>query len=380
VSPVASPAVAAWGCRLIPLFEQYPGLRGKVPHMSFCDLPTPVGKLGAAGQALGVELYVKRDDLSGEVYGGNKPRRLEFELANAHQRGARSVITFGYAGSNHALATAVYAQRAGLGCILVLLEQPNAQYVRDNLAAHSTFGAELYHCPDVKRAYARAIFEIARHTLAERRPPYLIEQGGSSPLGTVGYVNAALELKQQIDQGLLPEPRRIYIPWGSMGSAVGLAIGLKAVGLRSVVVGVDIVGPRWASPAMAARLYKRTNRLLTKADPSFPELRLENGDIVIDYRFLGAGYAHFTEAGMEAIDFLRRHEGLRLDGSYSGKTFAALMADARAGTLGAEPVLYWDTYSSRPLPRLAGDDYSALPGAFHRYFEQPVQALDVVTA
>ena len=361
---------------MIPLFARYPGLRGKVPHLELCELPTPVGKLESAGAALNVDLYVKRDDLCGEVYGGNKPRRLEFELANARRRGARSVITFGYAGSNHALATAVYARRAGLGCIRVLLEQVNAHYVRENLAAHPTFGAELYHCPDVKRAVARAVFEIVRHTITERRPPYLIEQGGSSPLGTVGYVNAALELKEQIDQGLLPEPSRVYIPWGSMGSAVGLALGFKAAGLRSKVVTVDIVGPRWAGPAKAATLYKKTNRILHRADPSFPELRLANGDIVIDYRFLGPGYAHFTEAGMEAIEFLRQHEGLRLDGSYSGKTFAALMADARAGSLGSDPILYWDTYNSRPLPKLPNDDHAVLPPAFRRYFEQDVQPLD----
>jgi D-cysteine desulfhydrase len=321
-------------------------------------------------------LYVKRDDLAGAVYGGNKPRRLEFELANALRRGAKSVITFGYAGSNHALATAVYARRAGLGCILVLLEQPNAHYVRENLAAHPAFGAELYHVPNAELAVPRAVYEIARHTLTERRPPYLIEQGGSSPLGTVGYVNAALELKEQIDQGLLPEPSRIYVPWGSMGSAVGLAIGLKAAGLRSRVVAVDIVGPRWASPSKAAQLFKKTNRLLRNIDRTFPELRLQNGDIVIDYRFLGEGYAYFTREGVEAIDFLRQREGLRLDGSYSGKTFAALMADARAGQLGTAPVLFWDTYNSRPLPELPSDGYAVLPPAFQRYFERDVQPLD----
>ena len=361
---------------MIPLFERYPSLQGKVPHLALCDLPTPVGKLAGAGAALNVDLYVKRDDVCGGTYGGNKPRRLEFELANARQRGAKSVITFGYAGSNHALATAVYAQRAGLGCILVLLEQPNAHYVRENLAAHPTFGAELHHCPNVKMAVARALAAMARHTLKHGQLPYLIEQGGSSPLGTVGYVNAALELKQQIDEGQLPEPARIYVPWGSMGTAVGLAIGLKAAGLRSRVIGVDIVGPRWASPAKAARLFKRTNRLLADRDPAFPRLRLKNGDIVIDYGYLGEGYAHFTEAGMEAVDFLRRHEGLRLDGSYSGKTFAALMADAKAGRLGSEPVLFWDTYNSRPLPALSGDGYAVLPSGFHCYFERDVQPLD----
>jgi 1-aminocyclopropane-1-carboxylate deaminase/D-cysteine desulfhydrase-like pyridoxal-dependent ACC family enzyme len=361
---------------MIPLFEQYPAMRGRLPHLELCDLPTPVQRLERAGSALKIDLWVKRDDLSGTVYGGNKPRRLEFELAKARERGCKSVITFGYAGSNHALATAVYARQANLGCILVLLEQPNARYVRDNLAAHLSFGAELYHCPSVTAAVARALFELGRHTLVEGRPPHRIEQGGSSPLGTVGYVNAALELKLQIDQGLLPEPSRIYVPWGSMGSAVGLAIGLKAAGLRSTVVTVDIVGPRWASPAAGAKLFRKTNRLLRTADPSFPELELRNGDIVIDYRFLGQGYAWFTEAGIEAIDFLGRTEGIRLDGSYSGKTFAALMADARAGTLGSEPVLYWDTYNSRPLPGLPSFGYRALPEGFHRYFEQDLQPLD----
>jgi 1-aminocyclopropane-1-carboxylate deaminase/D-cysteine desulfhydrase-like pyridoxal-dependent ACC family enzyme len=364
---------------MIPLFEAYQALQGKLPHVALCDLPTPVEKLEAAGKALNTTLYIKRDDICGQLYGGNKPRRLEFLLARAQAWGVKEVLTFGYAGSNHALATALYARRLGLGSILMLLEQPNANYVRKNLAASHSAGAELHHYPNVKGASVGTILQMVRHTLTRGRFPYAITAGGSSPRGTIGYVNAALELKRQIDAGLLPEPQRIYVPFGSMGTAVGLVLGLKVAGLRSQVVGIDVVGERWASASKAVSLYDRTNALLNSLTPSFPRLPLLDGDLVLKAGFLGDGYAHFTKAGMEAVEFLSRRENTQLDGTYSGKTFAALMADAQAGELTESRVLFWNTYNSRPLPGLPGGDYRVLPPAFHRYFERDVQALEAVS-
>ena len=131
-----------------PLFARYPGMYGVLPHVSLGTLPTPVERLQTLEQVLGVSdtrLYVKRDDLSGRPYGGNKVRKLEFLLARAAQQGYKEVLTFGGAGSNHALATGLYARQMGLQSISMLIPQPNAQGVRTNLLMSLHAGIELHH-------------------------------------------------------------------------------------------------------------------------------------------------------------------------------------------------------------------------------------------
>ena len=119
------------------LFERYPRLRKKLPHAVLAELPTPVARLEKLGAKLGASrLYVKRDDLTARPYGGNKIRKLEFILGQALGERARSVMTFGVDGSNHVVATALYARKMGLECIGMLCPQTNAGYVRKNLLAH----------------------------------------------------------------------------------------------------------------------------------------------------------------------------------------------------------------------------------------------------
>ncbi|MFC2000465.1 pyridoxal-phosphate dependent enzyme, partial [Chloroflexota bacterium] len=112
---------------MITLFEQYPLLQEKLPYMSLGEFPTPVHKLDGLGRELGIgQLYVKRDDLSGQAYGGNKIRKLEFLLGDALRANADEVVVFGGIGSNHAVATAIYVKQLGLRSISMLVPQPNA--------------------------------------------------------------------------------------------------------------------------------------------------------------------------------------------------------------------------------------------------------------
>jgi len=119
---------------MIPLFKQYPSLKEKLPYAQLGEFPTPILRLNQLGKEVGAEqLYIKNDGVSGLDYGGNKIRKLEFIMGEALRKNAKAVLTFGFAGSNHALATAVYAHKLGLQCISILLAQPNAQYLRKNL-------------------------------------------------------------------------------------------------------------------------------------------------------------------------------------------------------------------------------------------------------
>jgi 1-aminocyclopropane-1-carboxylate deaminase/D-cysteine desulfhydrase-like pyridoxal-dependent ACC family enzyme len=363
---------------MIPLFEQYHALREKLPYVSLGDFPTPVEKLDRLGRDIGLDqFYIKRDDLSSKVYGGNKVRKLEFLLGDALRARAKEVLTFGYAGSNHALATAVYAREVGLRSISMLMPQPNAHYVRRNLLLSHYCEAELHLHRNMPLLYAATFCQLARHRLKTGRFPQIVPPGGSSPLGTAGYVNAALELGHQIAAGQLPEPDRIYVAMGTMGTVVGLMLGLRAAGLKSEVIPVVIVPKRIAGASKAVTLFMETNSLLHSLDPLFPMFPIAESDIVARVGFLGDGYAHFTAEGMEAVRRMKIAEGIKLEGTYTGKTLAALIAEVEEEDLRDKVVLFWNTYNSRDFSELVDTiDYRELPRCFFRYFEEEVQALD----
>jgi len=363
---------------VLPLFARYPALEGQLPRLRLGCLPTPVGRLPDwGGDAAPASLHLKRDDLSGTVYGGNKVRKLEFLLAAALARGVQEVLTVGFAGSNHSLATALYARQVGLHCAALLLPQANAHYVRRNLLASHRCGAELHACRTELGLLLAAGLRLVRGRLGGGSTPVYVPAGGSCPLGMVGYVNAAFELQEQIQAGALPEPDLVYVALGSMGTAAGLMLGLRAAGLKSRVVPVRVIGKRLARPAGMLRLLRRTVALLCRLDPAFPRLEFTAADVASRDDCLGSGYARFTPAGVQAAERLRREAGIVLNGAYTAKAFAVLFGDLQRQCLRGQHVLFWNTYNSRDLSGItAGVDYHDLPCGFHRYFEEDVQPLD----
>jgi len=352
-----------------PLFEAYPGLAARLPRLALGLFPTPVARLERAGELLGApELFVKRDDLSSPVYGGNKVRKLELLLAQALRQGKRSVVTAGAAGSNHVLATLLHARRLGLPGEALLLDQPPAAYVRRNLLLDLETGARLVHVPSAALLPPYIAWSMRGRFLGGLDRPFFITLGGSNPLSCIGYVNAAFELKEQVEAGLLPEPDFLFVALGTLGTASGLELGLRLAGMRTRVVGVAVVG-RWACNARRwAGMIQRTACLLHGLDPSVPLIKVEPGELEVVHEMLGAGYAHFTEEGMEAVRLMREAEGIELDGTYTGKTFAGLARMVRETGLQGKRLLYWHTLNSVKLqPRKA--DHRLLPAPFHRYFD-----------
>jgi D-cysteine desulfhydrase len=370
---------------VIPLFEQYPLLQDRLAYVPLGAFPTPVQKLERLGTELGVgQLYIKRDDLSGRVYGGNKPRKLEFILGNALRSKAREVITFGGAGSNHALATAIYARQVGLKSVSMLMPQPNAQYVRRNLLMSHYCGAELHLCGaglesarNMPLVHAATTYQVWRHRLQEGKLPHLISPGGSSPVGVTGFVNAALELRKQITSGEMPQPDYIYVACGSMGTAAGLTLGLRVAKLGGRVISVAVLSEKFTNTRVMIKLIDKTNALLCSLDASFPRFDFSETDIDIRHDYSGKRYALFTDEGMEAVSLMRECEGIKLDGTYTGKALAALKHDAKSGNLRGKAVLFWNTLNSRDFSdAISHLDYHDLPRRFHRYFEEEVQPLD----
>ncbi len=368
--------------RMIPLFKQYPALKEKLPYIALGEFPTPVQKLQRLGMELGVDnLYIKRDDLSGRLYGGNKPRKLEFTLGDVLRSGAKEVITFGGAGSNHALATAIYARQMGLKNISMLVPQPNAHYVRYNLLKSYHCGAELHLCSKIRFAMPFAappvLYQFLLHGLKRGRLPKVIPMGESSRLGAVGYVNAAFELKGQILRKEIPEPDYIYVASGSMGTAAGLILGLRAINSKTRVIAVRVNSDNFVNVKGMIKLMNKTNSLLSSLDPSFPRLEFSEQDVDIRHGFFGKQYALFTKDGMEAVADMERYGVIKLEGTYTGKAFAALIDDGKKSSLRDKVLLFWNTYNSLDFSEaIATIDYHQLPGCFHRYFEEEVQPLE----
>jgi D-cysteine desulfhydrase len=334
---------------MLPLFRFFPGLGLRLPHLPLGDFPTPVEPLAGSGARLcRSDLCCKCDNVSGAPYGGNKVRKLEFILADAKAKNAVRVITSGAAGSNHALATALYAKRCGLAATLILFDQPPSAEVSENLLMDAQAGAEMIYRERYDE-YARTVAELVKHYNKEEGvDPCVIAPGGSSPVGALGFVNAGLELKEQIDSGELPEPGAVFVPLGTMGTAAGLLLGLRAAGLATRLVGVRVTPASLADPEKFRLLYCTTNELLGTLDPAFPDLRDATGEFSFCDDQFEPGYGLASEAVNDAVALIRQDDGITLDHTYTGKAFAALLAEAASGARG--PLLFWNTKNSQPFP------------------------------
>lgn len=363
---------------MIPLFQRYPLLGHKLPYVSLCELPTPVHRLEGLGDDLGMDhLYIKRDDLTGRVYGGNKIRKLEFILGEALRSGTKEVLTIGRPGYKHPLSTAIYAPQVGLKSISMMMPQTDGPHVRRNLLMSHHCGAELHQHRNMQLLILGTIYQLLRHRLISGSLPRFIRGSRSCPPGTIGYVNAAFELKEQIIDGEIPEPDCVYIALGSMGTAVGLMLGLKAANLGSRVISVRAADERTANPRKMVGLFDKTTRFLHSLDAAFPKLELSENDIDVRHGFYGRENGLFTQRGMEARKHMEKSEEIELDEVYTGRAFACLTGDAEKGYLRDKVVLFWNTYDSRDFSdAIATVDYRYLPRCFHHYFEEDVQPLD----
>jgi D-cysteine desulfhydrase len=267
----------------------------------------------------------------------------------------------------------VYAHKAGLSASLLLFPQLNAQSVRENLLMDLHVGADVHFCEEHAQLQERIDALVAYYTDQDGAEPMFIPGGGSAPLGAVGYVNAALELSEQVKNGELPCPARIYVALGTMGTAAGLVLGLKVAGLATDVVGVRVVPTFVGSESRLSLLIDRTRRLLCQADPSFPSPQFSEKDVHVEHDYFGGEYGRYTPEARNAVARMAAAAGVRLDGTYTGKAAAAMLAHLRDSTA-ADPVLFWNTKNSRPIPDEAlARDYRELPEPLHFYFETPTQ-------
>lgn len=313
----------------------------RFPRYALLDGPTPIQRLAGLEAALGaaangVRLYVKRDDHMSLGGGGNKLRKLEFLLGEARSLGADTVVTVGGLQSNHARLTAAAAARAGMACELVLgrvVPRSDVDYEENgNMLLNRLLGAVVHALPVGADAMAAALERVRALELAGRRV-YLAPLGGSTPTGALGYAACALEILEQ-SRALGVDFSRVVVANGSAGTHAGLAAGMVAAGLpASKVQSFTTLADAAVAHTKTVDLTAATLTLLGQgADPGATAYAPPvPADILVDGSQRGPAYGVPTPAMVEAVELLARSEGLLLDPVYSGKAFAGLLADVRAG-------------------------------------------------
>jgi len=327
----------------------YPATRETLPRVELLETPTPVRELEALSEeaAGGHPLWLKDDSLSGPLWGGNKPRKLEWLIGDAKARGYRTILTFGALGTNHGLATALYAREHGVKTVLALIDQPIDDHVERQLARIRESGAEVVLTHTKVRTLALLPYLLSRHAqIRPLRPPYLLAPGGSTRVGVLGFVEAALELAAQVERGELPEPGAVVVALGSGGSAAGLLVGLRIAGMGTRVRPVLVNDGLDLSEKKLYRLASSTLKLMQSRGADVGGVTLRAGDLEVVHGFLGEGYGHPTPEGARALRLARDLEGLSLEPVYTAKALAALLAGVGEGAFGSGPVLFWNSHSS----------------------------------
>ncbi|MFN2397954.1 MAG: 1-aminocyclopropane-1-carboxylate deaminase/D-cysteine desulfhydrase [Gemmatimonadaceae bacterium] len=311
--------------------------------------PTPVQRLSLPG--LSRPLWIKRDDLSAAHLGGNKVRSLEFLLGGL--RRGDLVLTAGGKGSTHVLATAAHARALGIRSRAVLW--------RHDMHPIAT-AVEERSCVECERVdttrgpvsgIARAL--MTRIQLSGNARVRWIPPGGSSALGVLGHVNAALELADQVARGEMPAPARVFVPLGTGGTCAGLLLGFQIAGLETVVVGVRVVPRIAGNERRVLRLVRSASRLIERyTGERIPGFR--SGSLQVVHSYYGGAYGRPHRLASGAAAALLSAHGVRLDDTYSAKAFAAAFDTARMTSEEKTVILFWHTFDARWL----GDSASQL--------------------
>jgi D-cysteine desulfhydrase len=297
------------------------------PRLRLSRIPTPIEMLQWMPPALaeaGVEVFIKRDDLTECSLSGNKVRKLDFLLADALAHDCDTIITCGDVNSNHCRATALGAARLGMRAHLILRgERPS--HPDGNLFLSLLGGAGVEFITAQQYAERDSLLaETADRLQANGRRPYVIPEGGSNALGCFGYVNCAREIAYQSDR-LSYEFSHIVCATGSGGTQAGLIIGTRAYLPKVQVLGVNVCDD-------AESFRKRIGAIIEQWSREFKtDLNLGADDTLVIGGYEGPGYGRNTAEDLELIRTLARSQGLLLDPTYTIKAFRALCEEAKRG-------------------------------------------------
>jgi D-cysteine desulfhydrase family pyridoxal phosphate-dependent enzyme len=298
----------------------------RFPRASLAYLPTPLDEVPQLSRALGgPRVLIKRDDLTGLALGGNKMRKLEFLMADAIQKGADTIITTAAAQSNMCRQTAAAARKLGLDVVLIL-RGTESEEIQGNLLLDKIFGAQI-HFIQITDPYSdvstQKMQEVAESLTRMGKCPYIIDlRTISAPLAALGYVAGTVELYQQLQQRGIG-PTHIFLATGSGGTHAGVLIASEMLGARWKIQGISVQRP---AAEMCERVAHKVGEAATLL--SF-ETAIRPGDVLVDDDYIGPAYGVTTQEGVEAMTLAGRMEGLVMDPTYSGKSFAGLIGHIR---------------------------------------------------
>ena len=317
----------------------------RFPRVRLAHLPTPLEPLPRLSEALGVELWIKRDDCTGLAGGGNKTRKLEFLLGQAMVEGADTLVTQGAVQSNHVRQTAAAAAAHGLNCEIILEERTGSRaedYVwNGNVLMDRLFGATIRRVPGGSDMVAE-LETTAADVRKRGGKPYVIPGGGSNAIGALGYVDCAREIVVQADELDMPIDR-IVTATGSAGTHAGLVAGLAVMGADIPVLGIGVRAPKEKQEANVLKLARETAALLGHPDAVTDDM------VVADCDYVGEGYGLVDQAVIDALVLAARTDAIVLDPVYTGKAMKGLIALARAGRFENETVVFLHTGGAQGL-------------------------------
>jgi D-cysteine desulfhydrase len=314
--------------------------------MPLAHLPTAVEPCDAIGEWLGgrARVFMKRDDLVSPLYGGNKVRRYEYVLADAKARGAKRIVTVGGLASTQAMATTLFGRALGFEVCVVLFDQPVTRFARESVRGFVAAGAEVVYGGGYVMTGIRAW-----RAMQQGDGNYFIMAGAAGPLANLGYVDAMLELAQQVERGEIPRPDVIVLPTGSSGTLAALALGAAHLGWDTEIIGVRITTAIACNRLTVGAILRSTDRYLSARDPRWKSVRHR-----VRYSLYGAalgpGYGHPTPAALDGAAQSQVLTGAPGEVTYSGKALAGLRALVAEPRYRGKVFLVWNTLSTaRPV-------------------------------
>ncbi len=296
--------------------------------------PTPCHRLNSLSEIYGVEVYCKRDDLTGFGFGGNKSRKLEFLIGEAREHGCDTLVTSGEIQSNFCRLTAVAGAVTGMSVHLVL-GGGRPKKATGNLLLDEMLGAQIYYVDSTDwNAWEAESERIASKLIGQGRKVFRIPIGGSVPVGVAGYVSAFIEvLKDEIR--LKKSFDHIIHTSGSGGTQAALVVGKEMTGWKGKISGISVAMERGTLERKVFELAMETANLLGG--------KVNRKSVLVDNNFIGRGYAIKSERAEKAIELFARKEGIFLDHVYTGKAASALLEWLSKGYLAGQRVLFLHT-------------------------------------
>jgi len=294
-----------------------------LPRVALGNWPTPLYELPSLSATLGgPRIFVKRDDLTGLALGGNKCRKLEYVLADAQRRGVDTLITSGSSQSNFALQMAGAARKVGMEPYLVLVKGVHVE-TQGNLLLHNILNStvtvlEVSHPSEMFTTMPKKMEELADELRTKGRNPSVIPAGAFTPLGTAGWVNAAEEMSQQLQDQKI-DVHYVVLANGSGGTQAGLTLGFKQLKLPLNIIGISVLNEKTEATTIVLNQISETAQLLNL------DVTISSNDVTIYDDYIGQGYGIPTKECIEAIRVVAQTEAIFLDPVYTGKAMAGLI-------------------------------------------------------